>query len=762
MNVENVMKPAEALDPVETDEAATPMGEDGNLVQSETQSLDDEMTHPEEDGADGADAEEVLDTEAEDALAEGPVMAAEPAPNAHLLRTGLKELAAFVSDVEDVETAIENIAEAGDRASARGARKVQRQMKKIEPSVTMIGQVKAGKTSLVNALVGWPDLLPADVNPWTSVVTSLHISSKPIVGGNNASFEFFEEDEWTRLLERGGRMGELAGRAGADDELQKVSAQLEEMREKSRARLGNKFEMLMGQQHSYGYFDSELIQRYVCLGDDFEDDTETSSSQGRFADITKAAELFLHREEYPMDFCIRDTPGVNDTFMMREQITIRAIRESRMCVVVLSAHQALSTVDMALIRLISNLPSREVIIFVNRIDELGDPSAQVPEIRESIRKTLAEHQGPTKAEIIFGSAYWANHVLSAGAKGITEESQTALFNWAETALTEDQEDLEPDEMIWELSGVPALLNAISGRVRQGSGKEVLTRASRNGMNILNGLTAGDHVVSMREGENAVQPLDRKALPDEISRIESEALKALSEEFAEVVSRFQTRLDRSHKSFLERATAALIRNLERYGDTEVWQYDATGLRVLLRSAYQVFARDAQRTCQNLFLSTTAEIRELYLRAFNVPDASFKLEAPTAPYVQPPVMLGQTIALDLATNWWGRWWRRRKGYGNYAVDFAALIQAETDPIVEGLKSEHVHTLKDDAHKILREFVQGQREILDSLAARADTKIDDIQSVGSSEATREREQILTACREVLGRFVGEADGERKKRDG
>jgi signal recognition particle receptor subunit beta len=763
MNVENVMKPAEALDPVESD-AAAPIGEDGDAPQSQGQPLDED-TAPFDDTdptVDGQDAEEVLDTEAEDALAEGPMMADEPAPNSYLLRTGLEELAAFVRDVDDVDHAIEAIAEAGDRSSARNARKIQRQMKKIEPSVTMIGQVKAGKTSLVNALVGWPDLLPADVNPWTSVVTSLHINSKPIVGGNHASFEFFEEDEWTRLLERGGRMGELAGRAGADDELQKVSAQLEEMREKSRARLGNKFEMLMGQEHSYGYFDSELIQRYVCLGDDFEDDTETSSSQGRFADITKAAELFLHREEYPMDFCIRDTPGVNDTFMMREQITIRAIRESRMCVVVLSAHQALSTVDMALIRLISNLPSREVIIFVNRIDELGDPSTQVPEIRESIRKTLAEHQGPTNAEIIFGSAYWANHVLSAGAKGITEESQTALFNWAETALTEDQESLKPDEMIWELSGVPALLNAVSARVREGSGHEVLTKAARSGMNILNGLAAGDHVVSMRVGDNAVLPLERKALPNEINRIESEALAALSEEFAEVVSRFHTRLERSHKSFLERATAALIRNLERYGDTEVWQYDATGLRVLLRSAYQVFARDAQRTCQNLFLSTTAEIRELYLRAFNVPDASFKLEAPTAPYVQPPVMLGQTIALDLATNWWGRWWRRRKGYSNYAVDFAALIKAETDPIVEGLKSEHVHTLKDDAHKILREFVQSQRDILDSLAARADTRIDDIQSVGSSEATREREQALAASREVLEQFVGDQGDGKKKQDG
>ena len=95
--------------------------------------------------------------------------------------------------------------------------------------------------------------------------------------------------------------------------------------------------------------------------------------------------------------CIRDTPGVNDTFMIREQITIRAIRESRICVVVLAAHQALSSVDLALIRMIANVKSREVIIVVNRVDELPDPVNQVPEIRDSIVKTLTEFDGPKEA-----------------------------------------------------------------------------------------------------------------------------------------------------------------------------------------------------------------------------------------------------------------------------------------------------------------------------------------------------------------------------
>ena len=71
----------------------------------------------------------------------------------------------------------------------------------------------------------------------------------------------------------------------------------------------------------------------------------------------------------------------------------RAIRDSRLCVVVLSAHQALSTMDMALIRLISQRQSREVIIFVNRIDELSDPASQVPEIHRSILETLRSTTG---------------------------------------------------------------------------------------------------------------------------------------------------------------------------------------------------------------------------------------------------------------------------------------------------------------------------------------------------------------------------------
>lgn len=304
------------------------------------------------------------------------------------LGSGLEPLAAFARKSRDLDRALENLLGLCTGKSAKSVERLRQNLADVEPGVTMLGQVKSGKTTLVNAMAGWADLLPADVNPWTSVVTSLHLTPEAKRSATGARFTFFAADEWDRLIAKGGRLGELADRAGSEGELQKIREQITAMRDKSRARLGRKFEMLLGQEHEYGYFDKNLVERYICLGDFFDGDPRDSeaANQGRFADITKSADLYLHCDTLPSKLCIRDTPGVNDTFMMREQVTIRAIRDSRLCVVVLSAHQALTSVDMAVIRMISTLKARDVVIFVNRIDELSDPATQVPEIHDSIRQ----------------------------------------------------------------------------------------------------------------------------------------------------------------------------------------------------------------------------------------------------------------------------------------------------------------------------------------------------------------------------------------
>jgi signal recognition particle receptor subunit beta len=641
-----------------------------------------------------------------------------------LLRSAFEGLQIHVDKLNALEEVVDQLADAGGETAQATTRKLKRQIREFEPTVTMIGQVKAGKTTLVNALVGWPDLLPADINPWTSVITSLHLDPIAHQTAARARFSFFNEEEWNRLLSRGGRVGELAARAGAHKELEKVRQQMTEMREKSRQRLGRKFELLMGQEHEYGYFDEELIQRYVCLGDDPDGDEDGPSlQQGRFADITKSADLFLRQPEIPGRLCIRDTPGVNDTFMIREQITVNAIRESRLCVVVLSAHQTLSTVDMALIRLISNINSRDVIIFVNRIDELGNPVDETEEIRESIVRTLKAQNGPMDAEIIFGSAHWASHALSGKVEELGEASAEAVVRWAERHMTEDLAASSVEETIWELSGVPELARAISGRVSEGEGAEFADRLARSARNLANGLAATRKVMSRRLDGGPVKPVQRKDIGRELDGIAARNTENLQEQLGDLITDLDGRLAGSRKSFLQRATASLIKHLEAYGENEVWNYDPSGLRLLLRSGYRVFATKSVRASEDVFSKTTSEIRDLYIAAFQIPDAAISLEPPTVPKPPAPVILGSSIALDIKGNWWNNWWRRRRSYKAFAEEFSELIDAEVEPFVTSLRADHAETYLEAVEQALSEFVETQRAHLLDLADKTDVGIDQL---------------------------------------
>jgi len=672
------------------------------------------------------------------------------AGNLALLKMGSPALDACLQKAAGLRAALGELAEIGDENIALSAKRLQQQLDDIEPSITMIGQVKAGKTSLVNAMVGWPDLLPADVNPWTSVVTSLHLNPDPKAKSNRAMFRFFDQSEWNRLLDKGGRIGELANRAGADDELEQITKQVAQMRAKSQARLGKKFELLLGQEHDYGYFDKDLIERYVCLGDDFGDDTDVSDNQGRFADITKSADLFLHRSELPMKMCIRDTPGVNDTFMMREQITIRSIRDSRICVVVLSAHQALSSVDMAIIRLISNIKSREVIIFVNRIDELNDPAAQVPEIRDSIRATLKKHQGPVDAQIIFGSAYWANNALSESLPKLSEDSALALCNWAEKELEYMPETQTPSEMIWELSGIPALYRSLSDRIAEGVAQEAIDKIARNAINLVNGVHASNQIASSHMVFDNHDGVDKDEITRTLDAIEDRSLKALESGFSSLTKDFHARIDRSHRSFLERATASLITHLDRHGENSVWQYNPMGLRVLLRSSYQIFGKRIQSTAQKAFESAATDISKIYSTSFGGADEDFQIEAPRTTRVPPPVFLGQTIALDLQGSWWKSWWKRRRGYQAFAAGFYRMIMEETDPIVEELKNKQAETICLNATGLLKEFLTDQRAILMSVLDQPDASPEDIDELLGVNSNEDRQRVVDTTRSTLNQFV------------
>ncbi|MGR3322543.1 MAG: dynamin family protein [Pseudooceanicola sp.] len=630
-----------------------------------------------------------------------------------LIAKAFDGFAPLAESLSGLDAQLEEFARSRDRAILSEARRQRRAIREFEPAVTMIGQVKAGKTTLINALVGWPDLLPADVNPWTSVVTSLHLVPQGGHGAGRASFQFFSEEGWNHLLNRGGRVGELASRAGADEEVEKVRRQMDEMRAKSRERLGRRFEMLLGQSHDYDSFDEKMIERYVCLGDDFWDDDDISRNQGRFADITKSADLWVSRPELPLGLCIRDTPGVNDTFMVREQITIKALRGSRVCVLVLSAHQALTSVDLALIRLISNVKSRDVIIFVNRIDELADPAREVPEIRRSIVDTLKRHDGPADAQILFGSGFWANHALTGEYESLGLESANSLLNWAEANLEDGTPRDSTEAMIWHLSGVPALGKAIAERVSADSGTVLETKLERGIGNLRQSrkLAQRAQLRSLPSGAaGAMRPEQTLSAFDKVSE---EALHRLDARFQALQVSFQDRIETARHRFLKRATATLVKHLELYGDEEIWTYDPTGLRMLLRSGYGVFVQSANKIGEEALSAAAAEISALCRAGFGLDEDDFTVQPPPLPAAPPPVALGQTIALDLSGGWWTRFWRRRRGYQAFVDDFSRLIYEETQPIADALRKDCADAHQAEVRATLSGFLESQRSLIASMS-------------------------------------------------
>ncbi|KJZ19160.1 dynamin family protein [Loktanella sp. S4079] len=668
-----------------------------------------------------------------------------PAAHHPFMRLGLEKLETFHDEVVDLEATLADVVKLGGADAEKKSTRLIKQLRAFEPSITMIGQIKSGKTSLVNAMVGRPNLLPADVNPWTSVVTSLHLNAPLPKDAPTATFQFFSQGEWDHLIENGGRIGELSSRAGADEELEKVREQIAEMRDKTKARLGRKFELLLGQKHNYADLTDDLVQRYVCMGDDFED-LDEEDQQGRFADITKSADLYLEAKAIPMPLCVRDTPGVNDTFMMREQITINALRDSRICVVVLSAHQALSSMDMGLIRLIANVKSREVIIFVNRIDELSNPAEQVPEIRDSILQTLKDHNGPENPELIFGSAYWANIALGETLDDIVAESAEAMFNWAEASLSADTAGMEINELVWHLSGVPQLYSALSDRIVEGPGAEILSASRKRALNLVGGVRASSSMVSMRLEGDSVDVMPHDQLVTHLDKLEADNLKFLHDRMDIVFQQFGSRVDQSHKRFLDRALESLLQHLENNGEEQVWQYSPDGLRMLLRTSYQVMRRNVASTCDQVFAAASADLAETYRTAFGVAVENFSITPPAAPEIPAPVSLGQTIALDLQTSWWKGWWKRRKGYRAFASGFYDLIEAETAPIVDELKVRQAEEIRKMVEVELREFLAEQRGFLTDISEKSNLSKDDLKDIFGITAQQEREELFDYIFEEL----------------
>jgi hypothetical protein len=599
------------------------------------------------------------------------------------------------------------------------AAQLAKDMANFSAQVSLIGQVKAGKTKLTNALTGMPEMLPSDVNPWTSVVTSIHINT-PKPRGSDAVFTFYTERDWAELTEDGGHLGKLAQRANFEAEQDEMRAQISAMRAKTEARLGANFSFLLGSQHQFRGFGPELLEKYVCLGED----GDIVQASGRYADVTKSADLYIDSPDYILPTTISDTPGVNDPFLARERATLATLGKTDICVIVLSANQAFSTVDLALMRVLMAMKAEQIILFVNRVDELENPDLQIPEIDAFIRSVLQSKGIRTRVPIVYGSAVWAELAMRGEQSTITRTALQRLMLLADARVVRAGRTGTGDKLhlgqppystdkVRDLSGLSELKNLIAHKSVMNIGApfaaDVLVRATD---------VASQSVMLLSttlDGDLQIKPnLDMSAMIARMKRL----LNGLEVDFpqlaAAITERMLIKMSTAFREFIDSESARLRETLQDGTRLTTWSPDTDQLRTELNNAYHAFATEMSNDIGALYDRTAQSINAIYADLLDGQSQLFSVQPPNLSEPKTPPTLMRTMSFDVKTSWIGSWLAKATGPATMLKRLNDLVTAEMVNFLDELRNEHVSEYVHQSRQTLHDFLVDHLETLQKLSS------------------------------------------------
>jgi GTP-binding protein EngB required for normal cell division len=575
-------------------------------------------------------------------------------------RSAAIDLARELKDFADEKTA----ALLGDLAGA---------LERSAFKIAFAGQVKAGKSSLINVLVEQPELLPSDINPWTSVITRLHfgIPGEPKSG---AAFTFFAPGEWARLS-AGGKTRELTDRAFPDFNWEALKLQVETLKARAAAKIGPRFEELLGTVHSYPATDVKLLNRYVGAGNI--DGLSEEDRAGEFSDITKTADLFFDLAAFDFPAIVIDTPGVNDPFLIRDEITRQNLEDADICVAVLTARQPLSDADLGLLRVLKGLRKDRLIVFINKADELEGGAGIEGGLIRQVSAVLQREFPASDIQLILGSAAWANQALGKAGSGAAEPA-FAFLEAGGGFLPEVSDLLEsPSSKSNELldrSGLPSLAVAISDAMERGeiaaAVNTVQALASSAGRNLLKWIETEARILALlQESAGSVQ--------DEVQKIAAmkDRLIEVFNRHTEEAAALRDSAAAGFRDALSRAAAEITQESPQLGEGfSLAAENSLKLRGKLESAYmKAFEREHEASLEAVNRLRISAAKIMMDAGFD-PDAVMQVGHHFVPLPAPHAideLTAQTMAKDFAP-----------AVETLAEDGSGVLQREWESILDGI--------------------------------------------------------------------------------
>jgi signal recognition particle receptor subunit beta len=566
--------------------------------------------------------------------------------------------------------------------------------------IAVIGQVKAGKSSFVNALVGRPGFLPTDVNPWTTVVTNLHFNCASAPQGVEGAFRFFDPDEWKSIAEGGGRIRELTERLVPGFTSDALSRYLEAMRRRAQQRLGPDFAKLLGTTHTFPRLDRNILEQYVCAGS-----SRASDGPGQYADITKTADIYFRSNEFGFPTVLIDTPGTNDPFLVRDEITRRSLDGADFHIVVLTARQPLSTADVALFRILRGLHKDRIVVFVNRIDELATLPDDARIVADLVHDGLRAEFPDIDIPIVTGSALWANASLSIDQIDLTSVLSPAFGTYVQhvtgRALAPRVPRTELADVLMACSGIPELHERLNQAILNSHASRTIAHISANfwefarvgEMSTQGELVRLDELMQMTANSAETKEDEARKLEESAGRV-----RQLSAELEQTILGLDRQLNALVQSecdalsgTLHGAVQTFIRQeCQRLGDVmsrskpvRSWRCDTAALRRLIETEYLKRLDETESRIvgpeYNVFQGLRQSVAEV------LPDAFQGLDLMLLP---PPItplslsVLGKAVVFDLDAPWWMAWWKGRLSSEERLKELDKMIRQEFTPVVDQL--------------------------------------------------------------------------------
>jgi hypothetical protein len=672
-----------------------------------------------------------------------------------------------------LRTLVSRIPDGGSAECATLLGTVERKLEEVGCTLSIVGQVKAGKSTLINALTEVGELLPTEVNPWTAVITNLHFG-RPGHAPGTAEFALFSEEEWARMLTGDEETRKLAQDflPGYDPEI--LKEQVRAMQANARARLGEMYHHLLGRTHRFSKVDRATLDRYVCAGDGADGEVVA----GRLSGITKSADIYLAPGPFALPVTVVDTPGINDPFLVRDEITTGHLKTADVSLVAISAHQPMNEADIALLRMLARQSARKVVVFVNRCDELGLGITRVPAMLDDLRARLTDAIGAERFALCAGSAMWGLVAL----RGSDAEVAETLRGDAFAALqggTVPSAPARARELLAAASGLGALRAEVSrllhdgpvaecaaeiegqARVALGLVRQRIDAAIAHEKRILEAGPGG-----LREA--TIEKLATRrdacvALAGRLAAMHAEWAEGFEVRVAEAQATLAHGLEDAVSSYIRIEQEALARGMERDSGVRRWAFNYECMRDYVdeRTAglYEATRAEVDAEAQAHALAVNAEVAAL-MGGVDLGGLGAALPGAT---VVPGFKPGSKIVeVDLAADASWRFWSTRRIDADAAAErLAGLLRAEVAR-AERATAETLRRTLEARTEAARAFLLEVVAALDAnLRAEAERLEDDLRQLRSGGASAPLEARLAARAATLEKLERDAAELAKVRD-